>query len=129
MNQNMTQLSSLKRVNQLLVFLLLSAFSVISSPAQQSPDLPLTNAAVVRLVKAGFKENTIIAIISSRPNHFNLETDQLIKLKKSGVSENVILAMLSFRGLVEVNDDESWAADPFFRGSSDQRVESDPKTS
>jgi hypothetical protein len=80
-------------------------------------------------VKAGFKEKTIIAIINSRPNHFNLETDQLIQLKKSGVSENVILAMLSFRELVEVNDDESWASDPFFRGSTGQRAETDPQTS
>jgi hypothetical protein len=41
----------------------------------------------------------------------------------------VILAMLSFRELVEVNDDESWAADPFFRGSTDPRGEADPKSS
>ena len=130
MNQNITQLSFLKRGSQLLLFLVLFAFLLIPSHAQQSPDLPLTNAAVVRLVKAGFKEKTIIAIINSRPNHFNLETDQLIQLKKSGVSENVILAMLSFRELVEVNDDEAWASDPFFRGSTGrQRTESDPKTS
>ncbi len=30
---------------------------------QQGSDRPLTNAAVVKLVKAGFKEKTIIAII------------------------------------------------------------------
>src|SRR5690349_21921434 len=130
MNQNVIQLSFLdNRTTQLVLVVMLVCLSLISLNAQQPPDGPLTNTAVIRLVKAGFKEKTIIAIINSRPNRFNLETDQLIQLKKSGVSENVILAMLSFRGLVEVNDDESWAADPFFRGSSDQRVESDPKTS
>jgi hypothetical protein len=116
------------RIKLTLLMLLLLGVSSISAHAQ-SPDVPLTNAAVIRLVKAGFKEKTIIAIINSRPNHFNLETDQLIQLKKNGVSENVILAMLSFPQLVEVNDDESWASDPFFRGSTGQRVESDPKQS
>ena len=131
MNQNAAQLSLLSnRVSHLVLFVVLSALSVIPLQAQQAPDGPLTNAAVIRLVKAGFKEKTIIAIINSRPNHFNLATDQLIQLKKSGVSENVILAMLSFRELVEVNDDESWASDPFFRGSTgQQRTESDPKAS
>ena len=113
---------------RLLLLAALSCFSTSSLLAQQPSDVPLTNAAVVRLVKAGFKEKTIIAIINSRPNRFNLETDQLIQLKKSGVSENVILSMLAFRDLVEVKDDESWANDQFFRGS-DQRIENDPKAS
>jgi hypothetical protein len=94
--------------------------------AQQTADAPLTNAAVVKLVKAGFKEKTIIAIINSRPNRFNLETEQLIQLKHSGVSENIILAMMSFRDLVE-NDPEAWADDLFFRDSTKQS--SDPKSS
>jgi hypothetical protein len=129
MNHNRTQLTLLsRRLGQSLLLLVLSCFSA-NSLQGQSPDVPLTNAAVIRLVKAGFKEKTIIAIINSRPNRFNLATDQLIELKKSGVSENVILAMLSFRELVEINDDESWAADPFFRGSTGQRAESDPKQS
>ena len=125
MNLNIQQIPLLSKC---LLFLVLFCFSVTSLHAQ-APDGPLTNAAVIRLVKAGFKEKTIIAIINSRPNRFNLETDQLIQLKKNGVSENVILAMLSFRGLIEVNDDESWAADPFFKESNGQRVESDPKPS
>jgi hypothetical protein len=129
MNQNVIQLSLLgNRARQLVLVVMLVCLSLISLNAQQPPDGPLTNTAVIRLVKAGFKEKTIIAIINSRPNRFNLETDQLIQLKKSGVSENVILAMLSFRELVEVNDDESWASDPFFRGSSEPRGE-DPKSS
>jgi len=112
------------------VLLLVAALSCSSSAsllAQQRSDAILTNAAVVRLVKAGFKEKTIIAIINSRPNRFSLETDQLIQLKKNGVSEKVIMAMLAFRGLVEVNDDEAWADDQFFRGSGNQSTEGDPK--
>lgn len=110
--------------------LLLASLSLLllnCANAQQPQDTPLTNSAVIKLVKAGFKEKSIIAIINSRPNRFNLETEQLIKLKHDGVSENIILAMLSFRDLV-VND-ESWADEPFFGGSNRQPTEGDPKNS
>jgi len=55
----------------------------------------LTNAAVIKLVRAGFKEKTLIAIIGSRPVNFDLSPDRLIELKKGGVPERVILAMLA----------------------------------
>jgi hypothetical protein len=38
--------------------------------ANQPDAGPLTNAAVVRLVKAGFKEKTVITIINNRANDF-----------------------------------------------------------
>jgi hypothetical protein len=86
-----------------------------AAPAQQSREAPLTNASVVKLVRAGFKENTVIAIIRSRPNQFDLSPDRLIELKKNGVSEKVILAMLS----MNAGDfgDEGWGDDPFFKDS------------
>ena len=94
-------------------FLCLSLF-VIGAYGQQTEG-PLTNASVVRLVKAGFKEKTIIAIISNRPSEFKLDTEQLINLKKNGVTENVILAMLSSQmGTVVMTEDE-WGSDPFFK--------------
>lgn len=83
--------------------------------AQQNREAPLTNAAVVKLVRAGFKENTIIAIVRSRPNQFDLSPDRLIELKKGGVSEKIILAMLSVGGADL--DDDSWSDDAFFRDS------------
>jgi hypothetical protein len=61
----------------------------------QQPEAPLSNAAVVKLVRAGFKEKTVITIIHNRPSRFNLDPDRLIELKRSGVSENIILAMLA----------------------------------
>ena len=86
----------------------------------QQKDGPLTNVAVVKLVKAGFKEKTIITIINSRPANFNLDTEHLIELKRNGVAENVILAMLSAQmGTVFLSDDE-WSGDPFFRDSKKQ---------
>jgi hypothetical protein len=73
---------------------------------------PLTNASVVKLVRAGFKEKTVIAIIRTRTNRFNLEPDRLIDLKRSGVSENVILAMLSQNDATFFTED-GWGSDPF----------------
>jgi hypothetical protein len=94
------------------------------APAQ-SPEAPLTNGSVLKLVKAGFKEKTIVAIISSRPNQFNLETEQLIQLKRNGVSENIILAMMSLSG-IPVEDSEQWEDDEsFFKRSTRQARESE----
>jgi hypothetical protein len=96
-------------------FLCVSLF--VTAAYGQQPDGPLTNASVVRLVKAGFKDKTIIAIINNRPSNFKLDTEQLISLKKNGVTENVILAMLSSQlGTVIMTDDE-WGSDPFFKDS------------
>lgn len=66
-----------------------------SALAQTKNDAPLTNAAVIKLVRAGFKEKTVIAVIRSRPNRFDLDPDRLVELKRGGVSENIILAMLA----------------------------------
>jgi hypothetical protein len=95
--------------------LCLSLF-VIGVYGQQPNEGPLTNGAVVKLVKAGFKEKTIITIISSRPSDFKLGTEQLIELKRSGVNENIILAMLSSQmGTVFESDADEWAGDSFFK--------------
>ena len=86
----------------------------------QQQDGPLTNVSVVKLVKAGFKEKTIVAIINSRPANFELDTEHLIELKRNGVNENIILAMLSAQmGTVFLNEDE-WSGDSFFKDSKKQ---------
>src|ERR1044071_5019198 len=70
-----------------------SCFYLQPAQAQQSAEAPLTNAAIIKLVRAGFKEKTVIAIIRTRPSRFDLTPDRLIELKRNGVSENIILAM------------------------------------
>jgi hypothetical protein len=80
----------------LLSFVLV--FVAAASTAQaQGPAAPttLTNASVVKLVRAGFREKTVIAIINARPVTFDLSPDRLIELKKGGVPERVILAMIA----------------------------------
>ena len=66
----------------------------------------LTNASVVKLVRAGFREKTVIAIINARPVRFDLSPDRLIELKKSGVPERVILAMLARADSVDFMSEE-----------------------
>src|SRR6188768_3349055 len=96
-------------------FLCLSIFAIGGLGQQQQPDGPLTNASVVRLVKAGFKEKTIITIINNRPGDFKLDTEHLIELKRSGVNENIILAMLSSQmGIVFIDEDE-WSGESLFK--------------
>lgn len=82
----------------------------------QQTDAPLTNASVIKLVKAGFKEKTVIAIISNRPSNFKLDTEQLINLKRNGVNENIILAMLSSQMGTSISAEDEWSSnDPFFK--------------
>src|ERR687884_22874 len=67
---------------------------------------PLTNASVVKLVRAGFREKTVVAIIGARPVNFDLSPERLIELKKSGVSERVILAMIARAESVDIASDD-----------------------
>ena len=74
----------------------------------------LTNAAVVKLAKAGFKEKTIISIINTRIPNFELSPDRMIDLKRSGVSEKIIMAMLARQeGMDMMLDDETWGSEEF----------------
>jgi len=98
------------------VIVVLSFVSIAN--AQQSSEAPLTNASVIRLVKAGFKEKTIIAIIGSRPNQFKVDTDHLIQLKHNGVAENIILAMMAQDPSFSGTDD--WDDDAFFKSSGNR---------
>jgi len=79
----------------LVIFLTIGCLAMPIAARGQQREAPLTNAAVIKLVRAGFKEKTVISVIRSRPNRFALDPDKLIELKRAGVSENIILAMLS----------------------------------
>ncbi|HYP01857.1 MAG TPA: hypothetical protein VER76_16830 [Pyrinomonadaceae bacterium] len=104
-----------------------SARGQVSSPPRagaqaDAAEAPLTNAAVVKLVRARFSEKTVIAIIRTRPARFDLSPDRLIELKKNGVGERIILTMLARGGdgeMFSAHDDASGAFDddPFFDGT------------
>src|SRR6266849_10816354 len=102
-------------LSRFFVGLVFSGVLVSTSALAQKNLEPLTNASVIKLVRAGFKEKTVIAIIHSRPNRFDLDPDRLIEMKHNGVSENIILAMLAQdESLLSTGDDVS--DDAFFRG-------------
>lgn len=90
--------------------------------SQADAEAPLTNAAIVKLVRAKFSEKTVIAIIRVRPVRFDLSPDRLIELKKNGVGERIILTMLarSEGEMFSARDDVAGVAfedDPFFDGT------------
>ncbi len=101
--------SRLKRMLLLAAMLACCAAAVRA----QSAEAPLTNSSVVKLVRAGFREKTVIAIIRSRPARFELSPERLIELKKSGVNERIILAMLA-REEATVLASEGWEDDDGF---------------
>src|SRR5256714_10699946 len=108
-------------------------FVVVASAASRvgaqsrGAEEPLTNASVVKLVRAGFREKTLIAIIGARPVNFDLSPERLIELKKSGVSEHVILAMIARSESVDIAS-EDWDDDqvPLGDGMGTKGQSADP---
>jgi len=98
--------------------------------AQRADEQVLTNASVIKLVRGGFSDKAVVAIINSRPTRFDLTTERLIELKKSRVSERVILAMIGRSGGGEVAADDDWdmESDPFFNDSTRPRADRSANT-
>jgi hypothetical protein len=101
-----------KNLIRLVLIAAVCCAGAFASHAQQ-PEPPLTNAAVVKLVRAGFKEKTVITIINNRPNRFHLDPDKLIELKRNGVTEKIILAMLAQSESFIFSEDD-WPDDAMF---------------
>lgn len=109
-------------VARLLTVLLAITFGCVVSNAQTGNNTPLTNASVVKLVKAGFKEKSILQIIAARPTRFDLSPERMIDLKRSGVSEKIILGMLARQEGMDIDlSDEAWGDDPFFAEGVDSK--------
>jgi hypothetical protein len=106
-----------------LITVLLLAGSAFGVQTQSKQEGPMTNAEVIKLVKAGFKEKTVVLIIASRIPNFELTSDRMIQLKRAGVSENIIVAMLARQEGNDVSTDEvsSWGDDPFFNSKLDPK--------
>lgn len=110
----------LKRISLAVVLSALACFAPVQAQAQQSAEAPLTNASIIKLVRAGFKEKTVIALVRTRPARFDLSPDKLIELKRSGVSENIILNMVARDDAAALMNDEDIEDDPFFNSRSNQ---------
>lgn len=106
----------------LITFCLLLGGASAYAQTRQQDQGPMTNAEVIKLVKAGFKEKTIVLIIASRIPNFDLTSDRMIQLKRNGVSENIIVAMLARQEGTDVpTTDEEWGDDPFFNSKADPK--------
>ena len=73
------------------------AQAVRKAPARATPsaDEGITNADVVKMVKAGLGEPVVIAAIrGAKKTAFDVSTDSLVALKTAGVSDTVIAVML-----------------------------------
>src|ERR671913_207075 len=92
----------------LSVSLVLIFSPVMLAQSRTAAQTALTNAAVVKLAKAGFKEKTIISIINTRIPNFDLSPDRMIELKRNGVTEKIIMAMLARQEGMDAFDDETW---------------------
>lgn len=107
---------------KLVVMAALAAFCAQArAQGARGGEAPLTNASVVKLVRAGFSEKAVIAIIRARPVSFDLAPERLIELKKSGVGEKIILAMIGRGGMDELAG-EDWGDDlPLGEGGAQGR--------
>ena len=106
----------------LTIFCLMIGCALGVTAQTKQTEGPLTNAEIIKLVKAGFKEKTVVLIIASRPANFDLSSDRMIQLKRAGVSENIIVAMLARQEGHEVpTGDDGWGDDPFFEAKSDPK--------
>jgi hypothetical protein len=63
-----------------------------------TPQEVLTNDSVIKMIKAGLGESTIVTMINTQPGKSSLGVSDVISLKGAGVSENIIGAMLKKSG-------------------------------
>ena len=74
---------------------------VAQTQAQQTqPSLPqknplITNTEIVKMVKAGLQDSTILSVIAASDSDFDVSVDGLLALKEAGVSGPVMDAMLA----------------------------------
>lgn len=78
----------------LLIFLLALP---VSFAAQATTADALTNADIVRMMKAGISENIIVREIEISRTNFGTSPTELIELKNQGASERVLGAVLDSR--------------------------------
>ena len=73
---------------------MLSVFAAVGRGQAAQPK-PLVNADIVKMVKAGLAENTIVLAIQNKPSSFDTNPEELIRMKEQGVSQVVLNAMLN----------------------------------
>jgi len=80
----------MKRFNPAYVFSLLLVILPLVASA-------MNNGDVIKMVKAGLSEETIVAAIQKEPRDYDTSTDGIIRLKEAGVSEALIKQILALK--------------------------------
>ena len=91
-------MKKIRNVLLLGVLVLSSAAFCRVSWAQQ----PLTNAGVIKMVKAKLSESVVVAAIQSSPANYDISPDGLIALQKAGVTQNEMDAIVAEIGRAHV---------------------------
>jgi len=79
---------------RLAILIILLAATSASCFAQSTGDATLTNADVVKMMRAGLPESVIVREIRVSPSNFVITPAALIQLRKQGASEGILHAML-----------------------------------
>ncbi len=102
----------------------------VPKPTEAPKHEVLTNDSIISLVKAGFKEKTIVTLMRTSHVSFDLTAPKLIQLKRNGVNEAVIQAMIQRQAIqpsapdaFTLRDDEFFNADDNAFFNSPQRLE------
>jgi len=85
------------RAFELVVLLALVVTMSVSSPGQNANDTTLTNADLMRMVKAGLPEGTILQVMQMSETNFATSANALIELKHHHVPDSIIDAVLDTR--------------------------------
>lgn len=66
----------------------------VHEPSSERSLTALTNLDVIRMVKAGLADSTVLLALEGRSSAFDISPNALIELKNAGVSQSVLDAML-----------------------------------
>jgi hypothetical protein len=94
--------------------------SVLLLPAGVSAEETLTNEAILKMVKAGLSESTIISLIRQQPGHYSTRVGDLMALKEAGVPNAVIDAILAKASGQQSTSSESAAAQASSQAAPDR---------
>ena len=88
----------------LQVTIFLATLLAVGTPslAQAPADAPLTNADIVKMVKAGIPEGVILRKVQMSESNFTTSPNALIELKRQHVPDDVMAAMLDSEGAMRM---------------------------
>ena len=74
---------------------LLSLLLIVTGVAAQQKNPALTNDDILKMVKGGLQETTVLNAITANETDFDVSAKALLDLKQAGISDKIIDAMLS----------------------------------